>query len=451
MNINLSLICDECTNQTNCRVGMSNRDIQPLKFSCRKCGSSISLLFDVKDANRLDNNAIHAMLAAKSRKKARVNEGVTYKITGATEVSVSHPFDAAVDFVDLHLDFPVVFGAYVMGRTPYLEAVGRAGSESAQFHRFRLDIINKQYRKYPQVTQLIEMYRKEFYGPFRESARKRFKLDVKSTKLEDINAALYTLVSHFVLPFTLPDDSSALVGKYTKTIVDLVDDKKSGMAAFLQEIFELNFLAHLQRDCLKIYKPVFDAELPLRPALFLDVDRTYASGTIAMRVSSQDFVEYREVYKDMAEVLNRQLVLVAGMNNLLKRGDHNMFAKGVRVTKDGKELAPSSLDRYADVSLGNKLIDLDDPWYSINPIALDNELRNAIAHNKIEYDEVRQIITYYPKLEGMEREKKFRIQLLDYMWRMLVLFREVHRLHHLVKCLIYATLLEPTASLIKRH
>ena len=39
----------------------------------------------------------------------------------------------------------------------------------------------------------------------------------------------------------------------------------------------------------------------------------------------------------------------------------------------------------------------------------------------------------------MEREKKVQIQLLDYMWRMLSLFREVHRLHHLVKCLNYAT------------
>jgi hypothetical protein len=451
VNINLSVECDECSNQTNCRVGMSNRDIQPLKFSCRKCGSLIGLLFNVKDANSLDNKAVQAMLKAKSPKEVKVNEGVSYKITGATEIPIRYPFDAALDFVDLHLDFPVVFGAYVTGRTPYLQAVGRVGSRSAEFHGFRLNIINQQYKKYPQVTRLIEMYIKGFYGPFRDAARKRFKVDVKSLKMEDINAALYTVVSHFVLPFTLPDDSSAFVRKYTKTIIDLVKNNESGTATFLQEIFDTKFLSHLQSDCLKVYKPVFDAELPLRAALFLDVDPTYASGTIAMRVSSQDFAEYREVYKDMAEVLNRQLVLVAGMNNLLKRGDHNNFAKGVRVNKDGKELAPSSLNRYADVSLGNKLIDLDDPWYAINQIALDNERRNAIAHNKIDYDEVTQIITYYPKLEGMEREKKVQIQLLDYMWRMLSLFREVHRLHHLVKCLNYSTLIEPVASLIKRH
>lgn len=105
---------------------------------------------------------------------------------------------------------------------------------------------------------------------------------------------------------------------------------------------------------------------------------------------------------------------------------------------------------HADVPLGNKLLDLDDPWYSIDPIVLDNELRNAIAHNKIDYDDVSQAITYYPKLEGMERAKEVQIQLLDYMWRLLSLFREVHRLHHLVKCLNYAMLIEPGVSMIKR-
>ncbi len=121
--------------------------------------------------------------------------------------------------------------------------------------------------------------------------------------------------------------------------------------AFLQEMVDKKFLRTLQSDCLKIYKGIFAAELPLRPALFLDLDSSHIHGITAMRVSSQDFEGYREVYKDMAEVLSRQLVLVAGINNLLKRGDHNKFAS--RMSKAGKELAPNSLNTYADVSLGH--------------------------------------------------------------------------------------------------
>lgn len=236
--------------------------------------------------------------------------------------------------------------------------------------------------------------------------------------------------------------------KYTAAVINLTENKKEAMAVFLQQLFDTGFLKNLQRDCLKIYKPIFDAELPLRPALFLDVDSTYAAEKTAMRVSSQDFIEYREVYKDMAEVLSRQLVLAAGMTNLIERGDHNAFA--MRTSKSGKQLSPNSLNEYADMALGSKLQDLDSGWHTINPLAHDNELRNAIAHNKIDYDEVTQLITYYPKLEGLERQKKREIQLLDYMHRLLMLFREVHRLHHLVKCLNYALLLEPGASMVKR-
>jgi hypothetical protein len=428
---------------------MSNRDVQPLKFSCKGCGSLISLDFDVRGADSLDNRAVEAILAGKGPRDVRLNQGVSHRVRGATEVAIERGFDPALDFVDLHLDFPVVFGEYVMGFTPFMQASQRAGAEATQFHRLRLGLINDHYKKYPQVTKLIAMFSKGFYGPFREAARKRFKVETKSNNLEDINATLYTVISRHVLPFTLPDDSQQLVRGYSRLVMSLAQSNRPSLVAFLQELVDTGFLASLQRDCLKIYGPILDAELPLRPALFLDLDPSYAEGKTAMRVSSQDFDEYREVYKDMAEVLSRQLVLVAGINNLLKRGDHNAFAE--RKTKAGKNVAPTSLQDYANVSLGNKLLDLDDPWIEIDPAAMDNELRNAIAHNKIDYDEISQAITYYPKLEGMERETRRQIQLLDYMRRMLVLFRQVHRLHHLVKCLNYALLLEPMASLFKRE
>ncbi|MGX1743814.1 hypothetical protein ACWIEX_19865 [Bosea sp. NPDC055353] len=448
MNINMSLKCDECTNQTNCRVGMSNRDFQSLKFSCRRCGSIIGININARGADNLDIRAIEAILSSKKSKDYRKDQGVKWTITNASEVVLDGMFDPKIDFVDLHLDFPVVFGKYVPGNTPFMQAVGRSGADSAVFHRRRLAIINEQYKKYPHVVELISKYTRGFYGPFCEYAKSRFKIQVKSKKIEDINAALYTVVSNYTLPFTLPDDSRVIVQEYFENVSGLMKDKNAAMAAFLQELFDTNFLTNLQRDCLKVYKPIFDAELPLRPALFLDVDKTYASGKTAMRVSSHDFIEYREVYKDMAEVLSRQLVLVAGIGNLIERGDHNAFA--LRTSKSGKQLSPASLNAYADVALGNKIQDLDSGWHTIDPLAHDNELRNAIAHNKIEYDDVTQIITYYPKLEGMEREKKREIQLLDYMHRLLALFREVHRLHHLVKCLNYALLIEPGASMVKR-
>ncbi|TBN14853.1 hypothetical protein EYC79_07455 [Agrobacterium cavarae] len=399
-----------------------------------------------KNADTLDTRAMEAM--KKGIRGFNPHEGVHWSITNATQLAQMGPFDPQYDFVDLHLDFPVAFGTYVPGQTPYLQAATRVGPINADAHRVRLGIINEEYKKYPQVAELISKYAKGYYGPFAEYAKKRFKIQVKSDKMEDVNATLYKVVSHYVRPFTLPDDTSEIVRMLTKVLIDLMQSKPEAIAAFLQELFDTDFLSNLQRDCLKLYKPIFEAELPLRPALFLDFDKTSIDRKTAMRVSSQDFLDYREVYKDMAEVLNRQLVLVAGVGNLIERSDHNAFA--MRVSRQQKHLQPASLSDYADVALGNKLQDLDSAWYTVDPLAHDNELRNAIAHNKIDYDDVSQVITYYPKMEGMEREKKREILLLDYMHRLLALFREMHRLHHLVKCLNYALLIEPGAGMIKR-
>lgn len=451
MNINMTVRCDECSNLTNCRCRMSNRDHQPLKFTCRKCGNAIGIVFNVHGADFLDNLALAAMLAAKDKRKPpKLNQGVKHRVTGAVEVTGPRVFERGTDFVDLHLDFPVVFGEYQMGFTPYMQASMRVGAEKAAFHRDRLRLVNAQYKKYPQVIKLIGMYNNGFHGPFAVLARKSFKVEVKSKRLEDINAALYTVVSHYVLPFTLPDTSQGASSMFTHTVIDLLQSKPEAAGAFLRKLYDSKYLAGLQKDCLKIYKPIFQAEMPLRPALFLDVDLSYVEGQVPMRVSTNDFEEYKEVYKDMAEIYSRQLVLVAGINNLLKRGDHDAFARGVWVTAKGKDQAPDNLEDYADVALGNKQRFLDDPWLTLDPVAQDNKLRNGIAHAKIDYNEVTQKITYYPKLEGMQRASKEEIFLLDYVRRMLALFREVHRLHHLIKCLNYAILLEPGISLIKK-
>jgi len=41
MNFNISVVCDVCSAQTNCRLGLSNRPHQPLRFRCNTCGAPI--------------------------------------------------------------------------------------------------------------------------------------------------------------------------------------------------------------------------------------------------------------------------------------------------------------------------------------------------------------------------------------------------------------------------
>ncbi|MEO0797525.1 MAG: hypothetical protein AAFX93_20440 [Verrucomicrobiota bacterium] len=159
---------------------MSNRDVQPLKFCCKNCGTLIGIHVTAKNANTLDNRAFAAILAGKQPGEVNLNQGVKWTLTNASEVAIEGMFDTNLDFVDLHLDFPVVFGKYVPGNTPYMQAVARSGGEMAIFHRERLDLINKQYKKYPHVAELISKYIKGFYGPFCDYAKKLFKIQVNS-------------------------------------------------------------------------------------------------------------------------------------------------------------------------------------------------------------------------------------------------------------------------------
>ena len=214
---------------------------------------------------------------------------------------------------------------------------------------------------------------------------------------------------------------------FTKELITLEKGNKNSLHDFINEIISNAFLKNIQTDCLEIYPRIIDIELMLRPALFLDFDANYDGNQVPYRVSAHEFTEVKDLYKDISEIISRALVLVAGVNNLKKRGSHDLFFES-----PGK---PRSLNKYADFPLGRKLDFIDDSWYPLDNDVLDNQLRNSVAHYKAEYEEVSQEITYFPKREGMKQNKPENMYFLDFSRRILLSFRELHRLNHFTKCL----------------
>lgn len=407
MNVNMTLKCEECDTPVNCRIGMSNRDEQPLSFHCPECSSPIEIFIGCGGK----------------------------KISGAIEAECVGPFDQKTNFVDLHLDFPVYFGEYQMGRTPFLRAAERIGLENIQFHSARLNQLNGTYKEFKFFKTLLKFYQKGKIVAFKNSIEKRFNGKVESDRPEDINASLYMTIAHLMFPFALADNEMETVALCTKIIIESAETNKEETHNFLDEILETGFLKKLQSDCLDIYPKILDAELTLRPALFLDFDKAYREEKTPMRVSNENFETHKDLYKDITEIIARQITLVAGINNLKKRGDHNTFKAGIGAVGSGRDYTPKNLRSYADISFGKKREFIDDCWFDFTDGAADNQLRNAIAHNKTEYDEVSQVITYYPKNEGLKRERSQAITFLEFMRRILLAYREMHKLHHLIKCL----------------
>ena len=409
MNINATLQCESCGEPTNCRFGMSNRDVQPLRFACQTCGQVIDVTFGPTST----------------------------MIEGAKQIKTIGPFDTETNFVDLHLDFPVEVGRYVMGHTPFLRATQRIGVENVEVHRARLQYLDDSRDDRRAFSILLKHYMRGKITPFSLICKRQFNIDLVTERPEDVNASLYKLLAKMMWPFFLPGENERSVNMFLTTMQKLHDSNKVSLQRFVSSVISPGFLTKLQHDCLNIYPRVLSAELALRPALFLDFDDEYMNAPVAMRVSADNFEDYKDLYKDMAEIISRQFVLVSGVNNLLYRSDHNSFLSGIGKTKAGKDLTPRNLDEFVGTNFGRKLDFIDNSWYQMQDDAADNQLRNAIAHFKTEYDDVNQTITYFPRTDGLEQKGGKEISFLEFMRRTLIAYREMHRLHHLIKAIFY--------------
>ncbi|PML93842.1 hypothetical protein [Vibrio breoganii] len=412
MNICTRYQCDTCDTLIDCRIGFSNRDVQPLQFACPECSEQITFTLG------LDN------------------------LEGATEIKeFEGPFTGENPFVDLHLDFPVSFGAYKQGETAFMRVVSSIGQDSYYHLSSRLDLLNRLGEHHRSLKRLISQYKRGNIKGFEKIIKGLDGLDFikpKSHKNEDVIAALYSATSAISSPLTIREHNKELSEEMPKLLHKLYNEHNDNLNEFFDSLLNTGFLKTVHHDTISLYPRLIKLELPLRPALYYDYAEEELGG-VSARVSTQSFDTCNDTYKDLAEVYSRQLVLVAGLNNLIHRGDFNLFSNDVRLSKKNGDVikAFSSLDHYANVDLGKKLSALDDSFFKFDENAIDNRLRNGIAHYKHEYNEAIQIITYSSAKEGLTRDKTIEISFMEFQRKMLLLFREVHSLNHVIKALLY--------------
>lgn len=417
----MTITCSTCELDTDCRIGYSNRIIQPIEFSCPHCHSQLEIILDISEAP-LSNFNFKGCEPSKQQPHAI--------------------FSGANPFVDLHLDFPVKFGEYIPGFTPWfasLRQVAEASGgdqekafEMSQLHAMKLHALNQLYPRAEELKRIINLYHGKNKQLFQRRAAEYLEEDQEKSLLpQDLNATLYRVIAKAFSPFVIHEHGREISEKLPQLLFTL---DKATLGLFIDEIFSTGFIDALQRDCLRIYPKIFDAELPLRPALFLDLIKKDESEQVAGRVSSSDFFSFKDIYKDILEIIGRQLVLVAGINNLFHRGDANSF-KAI----DGGSL--SSLKKLSEKTLSDKFKYLDDCWYNLSAEVFNLELRNAIAHNNVLYDQASQVITYFPDGGRLNSTIGKKLAFLDFMRLLLISFRELHNLHHVIKSLYYYKIL----------
>lgn len=411
MNVCTRYKCDTCETLIDCRIGFSNRDVQPLQFACPECGERISFTLGLKD------------------------------LEGATEITnFKAPFTGENVFVDLHLDFPTTFGEYKQGNTTFMRVVSEIGQESFSDLSRRLELLNILGEHHRSLKRLISQYKQGNTKGFEKVIKSLEKLEfvkLKSHKAEDVIAALYSATSIMSSPLTIFEHNKELSEVMPRILFGLNEDHHDNLNKFFDDLLTTGFLKKVHHETLSLYPKLIKLEVPMRPALYYDY-KEEELGTVPARVSTTNFESCNNTYKDMAEVYSRQLVLVAGLNNLIKRGDFDLFSDETRLNKKDKVIADfSSLENYAKVDLGRKLSALDDCFFKYDEEALDSRLRNGIAHYKYDYNEATQVITYSSAKEGLTRDKTIEMSLMEFMRKMLLLFREVHSLNHIIKALLF--------------
>lgn len=421
MNTCMTITCTTCEQDTDCRIGYSNRMIQPIQLACPHCHSIIEIILDISEAPR---------------------SNFTFKGCSPSKDKSAGPFDGTNPFVDLHLDFPVKFGAYTLGMTPWFASLNQLedanggdrekAMQQSMFHSSRLNILNQLYPRADELKRVINLYHGSNKQLFQKRAAEFLeKEQEKSLLQQDLNATLYCVIAKAFFPFVVHEQGKEISEELPKLLFGL-DQEQLGV--FIADLFTTGFLIDLQRDCLRIYPRIFDIEIPFRPALFLDFIEQQDPELVAGRVSSHDFFGLKDIYKDVLEIIARQIVLVAGINNLYHRGNFNAF-KAI----DGGTL--SSLKKLSEKTLSDKFKYLDDCWYNLSVSDLNLGLRNAIAHNNIDYNSETQAVTYYPDGGRLNAAEGKSISFLTFMRSLLLAFREMHNLHHVIKSLYYYKIL----------
>ena len=252
----MAITCSTCDQDIDCRIGYSNRKIQPISFACLHCDSQLEITLDTSDAPQ---------------------SKFSYKACRPSDHQPHGPFEGKNPFIDLHLDFPVRFGKYEMGRTPFLVAVGEiekaAGNDSKLAHamlqsfNMKLEILNELCDEVDEVKRLINLY----CGKNKQLFQKRAALflgreENQSLLPQDVNATLYMVLGRTFFPFTTFGEWKEISEKMPGFLYEL--DRKA-LDQFISYLEDSGFLSTLHHDCLKLYPRIFSAELLFRPALFL--------------------------------------------------------------------------------------------------------------------------------------------------------------------------------------
>lgn len=418
------LECDFCKDIFNCSIGLSNKNTpQVFGFCCPHCSGILSIEIDpIRSTNRILKN-----VTAVGRKNKDIFN---------------------VKSIRLHLDFPALLTNGWSPFTPFnIACLGLKEGYNIEHFKVVTSELNFYSEHILVLQSLFNFYKnskiKELYHTSRTLLREDFDIviGVDSDYIDSISVIDYITSRDVDIIFykTLFGISIAL-NKGMKPDHDIKELssylsglKKEKLCEFHSYLSNNRHLKDSIKTTNKIYSNIYSNEEFFRPSIFLsDYSSTnYKKEKSPLRLVSEKVEVILNIYKDLTEVISKQYILIVGLRNIEESDNYDTFKINYVRTRKGK-VSINNIAEFSELDLGMKARFMKGSYFEKDLKIISNKIRNSIAHNNWEYNELSQevLFRFNKGINDAPKEKDFECKtILEINSEIINLFRLMHKLN----------------------
>lgn len=387
--------CQVCGTVTRIRLQVGLLKGHPVVVACCNCGTSMNGYVDI------NQECPGLRFQFENADEVQDNKDSRYVVECSGEFPTIKPHaDSTGGRIALS---PFMRYTSIMGRGRYekfAQSISKLNNFCDRWSQYKriIDLYNRGNRTYL-TAEIWKMLPKELFP-----CRNEF----------EISRAVHMIEVLYFIGVLRADIISDL--SLSTSVVHLAPEQLRILITFLNS-HDGYSLKQLQSSIYKIYDEFIKTYPFLIPALSLQYCDDGVVDYDAEGSTTSSFDLIKQFSLDAYETLGNLLVVTVALNNINYRNNCNQCAE-----KDGKTV---DLEKYIALSKANRFhyCDETEQYTRELQVILNSKLRNAIAHNDVEYDAITQKITYIPNPK--DRTNKETAYLLEFENEAIHLFQAI--------------------------
>ena len=394
MVFNTCIKCQVCSSVTRIRLQVGWQEEHPIVLACGKCGTSMS-------------GHVHI---------GQDYPELSFMFDNADEVSE----DKAEYVIECSGEFPTakqVNASEMEGivLTPFIRYMNSMKTDDAyeQFGK-AVSVLNETEKKWKSYRRILTLFQnkseylvqeiqKVFTGKFFQ-CRDEFEI-LRAVHMIEVHGLYSPLRSELLNNLSLSTGIMKLNPAQIHNLIDFLD-AHDGFA-----------VENLQDSIYKIYDEFISIYQRLIPVIAIQYCKENSFDFETDGTTTSCFEDIKQFYLDIYEMLGNLLIIPVALNNIRYRHDINSMNPIEKKTNNLEDFIKLTKASRYHFCLKNE------DYTGWMNVVVNAKLRNAIGHNDVEYDSIKQIITYIPN--PTDRTKKKTEFLLEFENEAIHMFQAV--------------------------